>query len=184
MRRTGDDLGHPGFGYQPALDGVRGVAVALVLLFHAGFGWMTGGYVGVSVFFTLSGYLITSLAVVEHDRGGRLDVGAFYARRIRRLVPASLLCVLGVLIMASLGAFGPVEGLRRGVWGALFQVYNWVALSAGHSRRAGRQQHAGAGPDDRARGGRTGHHPRGNRARQSTAGGRHTGAAGARSRRG
>ena len=62
------------FAYQPALDGVRGVAVALVMLFHAGFGWMSGGYVGVSVFFTLSGYLITSLALVEHGASGRLSV--------------------------------------------------------------------------------------------------------------
>ena len=76
------------FARQPALDGVRAIAVALVLLFHQG--WMSGGYVGVSVFFTLSGYLITSLALVEHERTGRLDVGAFYGRRIKRLLPASL----------------------------------------------------------------------------------------------
>ena len=85
------------FAHQPALDGVRGIAVALVLLFHAGFGWMSGGYVGVSVFFTLSGYLITSLALVERERTGRLDARAFYARRVRRLLPASLACLAGVV---------------------------------------------------------------------------------------
>ncbi len=65
-----------GFAYQPALDGVRAVAVVLVLLFHQG--WLSSGYVGASVFFTLSGYVITSLALVEHDRTRRLDVAALY----------------------------------------------------------------------------------------------------------
>ena len=94
----------PRFGYQPALDGVRGLAVALVLCFHAGFSWMPGGYVGVSVFFTLSGFLITTLAVREHGATGRLDVTAFYGRRLRRLIPASVACVAGVLVAASWGA--------------------------------------------------------------------------------
>lgn len=117
------------FGYQPALDGVRAVAVLLVLLFHAGFGWMSGGYVGVSVFFTLSGFLITTLAVREHAATGRLDVPAFYARRLRRLLPASVVCVAGVVVAATLGAFDGAEGLRRDVVAALAQVYNWVALA-------------------------------------------------------
>ena len=118
-----------GFGYQPALDGVRAIAVAMVLVFHAGYRWMSGGYVGVSVFFTLSGFLITSLALVEHDRSGRLDAGAFYARRVRRLLPASLVCLLGVMVAAWAGQFHGVTNLRRDLWGALAQVYNWVALA-------------------------------------------------------
>ncbi len=121
------------FAYQPALDGVRAVAVAMVLVFHGGFRWMTGGYVGVSVFFTLSGYLITSLALVEHERTGRLDVGAFYARRVRRLVPASLLCVVAVIGLAAAGVFAGVEHLRRDVWAAVVPVYNWVSLAGGQS---------------------------------------------------
>ena len=100
-------LGTRGFCYQPALDGVRALAVAIVLVFHQG--WLDGGYVGVSVFFTLSGYLITSLALVEHDRTGRLDVGAFYGRRIRRLLPASLACLAGVVVLAWSGLFDAVE---------------------------------------------------------------------------
>ena len=91
----------PRFGYQPALDGVRGLAVALVLCFHAGFGWMPGGYVGVSVFFTLSGFLITTLALREHGATGRLDVPAFYGRRLRRLLPASVACVEPVWCQSS-----------------------------------------------------------------------------------
>ena len=103
----------------------------MVLLFHQG--WLRGGYVGVSVFFTLSGYLITSLALVEHERTGRLDVGAFYGRRLRRLLPASLACLAGVVVLAAVGLFDDVEHLRRDLWGALAQVYNWVALSGGQS---------------------------------------------------
>jgi len=124
-------VGH--FAYQPALDGIRAVAVAVVLLFHAGFGWMTGGYVGVSVFFTLSGFLITTLALVEHERRGALDVGAFYARRLRRLLPASLLCLGAVVVAAAIGLFDGATELRRDVLGALTQVYNWVAIAGGGS---------------------------------------------------
>ena len=58
----------PVLAHQPALDGLRGVAVALVLLFHLGLSWMPGGYLGVSVFFTLSGFLITSLLVRQQQR--------------------------------------------------------------------------------------------------------------------
>jgi peptidoglycan/LPS O-acetylase OafA/YrhL len=72
--------------YQPALDGLRALAVTLVLCFHGGASWMTGGYVGVSVFFTLSGYLITSLLLVEHQRSASIDLRGFYTRRVKRLV--------------------------------------------------------------------------------------------------
>jgi len=117
--------------YQPALDGVRALSVVAVLLFHGGFSWMSGGYVGVSMFFTLSGFLITSLALAEWDARGRLDVGAFYGRRVRRLIPASLVCIGAVVIAAFAGRFAGVTDLRRDVWGALAQVYNWVALASG-----------------------------------------------------
>jgi peptidoglycan/LPS O-acetylase OafA/YrhL len=95
---------HPQREYQPALDGLRGVAVTLVLLFHGGFSWMTGGYVGVSVFFTLSGFLITGLLLAEHDVSGRLSLRSFYARRVRRLLPASLFCLAAVAVLAAMPA--------------------------------------------------------------------------------
>jgi len=117
--------------YQPALDGVRAVAVSVVLLFHGGISWMTGGYLGVSVFFTLSGFLITSLLLHEHGAHGRIAAAAFYGRRARRLLPASLLCLLIVCLMAWAGWFRGVEGLRADVLGALFQVFNWVELFGG-----------------------------------------------------
>ena len=86
--------------YQPALDGLRGLAVLAVVCFHAGAGWAKGGFLGVSAFFTLSGYLITSLLVIEHERTGVIDLPAFYQRRARRLVPAGLL-VLGAGLMGA-----------------------------------------------------------------------------------
>jgi peptidoglycan/LPS O-acetylase OafA/YrhL len=116
-------------GYQPALDGVRAVSVVAVLLFHAGVSWMTGGYLGVSVFFTLSGFLITRLLLGEHERTGRIDPRAFYARRARRLLPASVVCLVGVCLFAAGGAFDGVADLRRDVVGAALQVANWTSLA-------------------------------------------------------
>ncbi len=130
---SGRDPIAQGRGHQPALDGVRGVAVALVLLFHGGFSWMSGGYVGVSVFFTLSGFLITGLLMAEHDRDGSISVRSFYVRRLRRLMPASLLCLAAVSVAAAFGEFGGLPNVRRDILAALFQVANWNALANGTS---------------------------------------------------
>ncbi|MFZ4720896.1 MAG: acyltransferase family protein [Ilumatobacteraceae bacterium] len=119
--------------YQPALDGVRAFAVTAVLLFHAGFGWMSGGYLGVSVFFTLSGFLITSLLLTEHRNSGSVDAKAFFTRRARRLLPASLVCLAAVCVLAAFGAWDGITKLRRDVLGALLQVFNWVKLASGES---------------------------------------------------
>lgn len=123
----------PTFGYQPALDGIRAVAVTLVLLFHQGFSWMTGGYVGVSVFFTLSGYLITSLLLIEHRSTGRVSYAAFYVRRVKRLLPASLACLLAVTVLSARGTFSRAAGLRGDVVAATLQVANWRSLTRGTS---------------------------------------------------
>ncbi|MFZ5892890.1 MAG: acyltransferase family protein [Myxococcota bacterium] len=79
------------WGYRPEVDGLRAVAVLPVMLFHAGFGWFKGGYVGVDVFFVISGYLITSIIVAERA-AGKFSIVAFYERRARRILPA--LCLV------------------------------------------------------------------------------------------
>src|SRR3954469_11780834 len=74
-----------GLPYLPALAGLRGLAVSAVLLFHADLGWLPGGHLGVSVFFTLSGFLITALLLIERSRTARIDLGRFWRHRARRL---------------------------------------------------------------------------------------------------
>jgi len=86
-------------GHLPALDGVRGFAVTIVLLYHHGVTWMTGGELTVSMFFTLSGFLITRLLVAEWGRSGTISLRTFYDRRVRRLFPASFLLLLGVAVV-------------------------------------------------------------------------------------
>ncbi len=123
----------PRIEYQPALDGVRAVAVAMVLLFHGGVGWMGGGYIGVSVFFTLSGYLITSLLLAEADATHAVRVGAFLSRRARRLLPASAVCIVAIAVCSRYGLLDGVANLERDLLGATFQVQNWVLLASGDS---------------------------------------------------
>src|SRR3546814_6270958 len=84
----------------PALDGLRAVAVLAVMVFHAMTGFATGGFLGVDVFFVLSGYLITCLLLVEHHGAGRIAISAFYLRRALRLYPA-LLLMLAVYLLAA-----------------------------------------------------------------------------------
>jgi len=85
-----------GANHGPALDGIRALVVLGVLLYHLGYRWMGGGFLGVDVFFVLSGYLITGLLVDERTRLGRIDFVSFWARRARRLFPALSLLVVGV----------------------------------------------------------------------------------------
>jgi peptidoglycan/LPS O-acetylase OafA/YrhL len=86
--------------YRPDIDGLRAIAILSVVAFHAGLPGITGGFVGVDVFFVISGYLITALLYLEFRSTGRVDLKAFYARRIRRLLPALVLMVAVTLILA------------------------------------------------------------------------------------
>jgi peptidoglycan/LPS O-acetylase OafA/YrhL len=90
-------------GYQPALDGARGVAIAAVVAFHA-FGWPTGGYLGVDLFFVLSGFLITTLLLEERRDRGSASLVAFYKRRALRLLPALVVMLAAVLAVALIHA--------------------------------------------------------------------------------
>src|SRR3954470_17655797 len=112
-----------GLPYLPALDGLRGLAVAAVLLFHADIGLLPGGHLGVSVFFTLSGFLITALLLVERSRDGQIQLARFWRHRARRLVPAMLVCLpLAALVVHQ--SPGPV---RSGVLGDALASAGWVA---------------------------------------------------------
>ncbi|MEP4650424.1 MAG: acyltransferase, partial [Ilumatobacter sp.] len=80
--------------YLPGLDGVRALAVVAVMVYHANSSWLAGGYLGVEVFFVISGYLITLLLIAEHERSGTIDLKNFWIRRFRRLLPALFVMLL------------------------------------------------------------------------------------------
>ena len=111
--------------YLPALDGIRALAVAAVVLYHAGVFWLPAGFLGVDVFFVVSGFLITALLVAEFDRDQRVDLRAFWIRRARRLLPA-LALVLAVTTVYAVVVLGDqlVTHLRE-VLAATIYVTNW-----------------------------------------------------------
>ena len=96
-------------GYVPALDGLRAVAIVGVILYH-GTGHPAGGWLGVDLFFVLSGFLITTLLLEEHGRRGRVDILGFYGRRARRLLPA-FFALLAVVLALTGSVFGVVAGV-------------------------------------------------------------------------
>jgi peptidoglycan/LPS O-acetylase OafA/YrhL len=113
-----------------ALDGLRGFAVVAVVLYHLDVSWMTGGFLGVSVFFTLSGFVITRLLVAEHAATGRVDLAEFYRRRIRRLWPSSLLTVVAVgVALVATGKWNP--SMRGDVLAIVAQIANWRQAFSG-----------------------------------------------------
>ncbi len=118
----------------PGLDGLRGLAVLAVLFFHGGFSWAAGGFLGVSTFFTLSGFLITTLLLAEHRRTGSISRRDFYGRRLRRLVPAAL---LGALVVLAFGVAVATPDQQRALFGdmvtALTYTINWHFIASGQS---------------------------------------------------
>src|SRR5436190_9522270 len=108
------DAASPGAGergsdrFRPDLEGLRAVAVLLVLLYHAGLPGLGGGYIGVDVFFVLSGFLITGLIVRELRSTGHVSLPSFYARRARRLLPAAL-AAIAVTVVASVLFLPPLR---------------------------------------------------------------------------
>ena len=118
----------PGRGI-PALDGIRAIAVALVLADHGGVPGMSGGFLGVDVFFVLSGFLITSLLLDEVGRTGRIGLRDFWIRRARRLLPALMVMVLAVVAARELFAPEATANLRQDAVAALFWMSNWVFVA-------------------------------------------------------
>ena len=109
----------------PALDGVRALAVLGVLAAHTGIPGVTGGFVGVDVFFVLSGFLITSLLLDENVRKGRAELTSFWARRARRLLPAALVMIAAVIAFRSLLPIESTTGLRDDALSAALWSSNW-----------------------------------------------------------
>jgi peptidoglycan/LPS O-acetylase OafA/YrhL len=116
--------------YLPGLDGLRALAVVSVLVYHAGFDWAGGGFLGVEVFFVISGYLITALLLAEWRDTGRIELGAFWLRRARRLLPALLLLLLLVTVLAVVFLPDEVASLRGDVLSSIAYVTNWNFIVA------------------------------------------------------
>ena len=117
-----------GLPYLPALDGLRAIAVIAVLLYHADLRWIPGGFLGVEVFFVISGYLITALLLAEWVDRGHIRVVGFWLRRARRLLPALLLMIAAVLTFAVLFLPDEVAALRGEALAAAGYVSNWYLI--------------------------------------------------------
>lgn len=113
----------------PALDGIRAVAVLLVLAGHGGVPGVTGGFIGVDVFFVLSGFLITSLLLDEFRRTDRIDLKGFWIRRARRLLPAMIVMTLAVVAARDLFPPDAVASVRDDAVAAFFWIANWVFVA-------------------------------------------------------
>lgn len=124
---------HRGLPYVAALDGVRAIAVGAVLLYHGGVSIAPGGFLGVDMFFVLSGFLITSLLISERAASGRIDLFRFWLRRARRLLPAAFLLIAVTALVAAI--FLPADAVRtRGdAIASFFYVNNWHQVLAQQS---------------------------------------------------
>ncbi|MCI0783137.1 MAG: acyltransferase [Chloroflexi bacterium] len=115
--------------YIPAIDGLRALAVTAVLLYHAQIGLLSGGFIGVDIFFVISGYLITSLLLAERSGGdGRVNLIAFWGRRARRLLPALLALIGGSLLYTVIFLPQEVATLRGDAIASLGYVTNWYLI--------------------------------------------------------
>jgi peptidoglycan/LPS O-acetylase OafA/YrhL len=116
--------------YVAGLDGLRAVAVLGVILYHINAPWAKGGMLGVGVFFTLSGYLITDLLLEHYRKTGSLGLGQFWLRRARRLLPALFVMLVTVSVLAALFDTSQLGGVRRQVISGAFYYANWSTIAA------------------------------------------------------
>ena len=124
---------HHTISYLPGLDGLRAIAVLAVIVYHANKSWLPGGFLGVEVFFVISGYLITLLLINESQQQGRISFKRFWIRRARRLLPAMWTLLLGVTMYASLFEREELGKLRGDVIAAFVYVFNWFKIWSGSS---------------------------------------------------
>src|SRR6185312_7367551 len=115
--------------YLPGLDGLRALAVLAVVAYHLNASWAPGGLLGVGVFFTLSGYLITDLLLGQRESTGKLQLVDFWQRRARRLLPALFVMLLIVIGWVALLDRGQLSALRGMVWSAVLYVSNWWLIA-------------------------------------------------------
>ncbi len=120
-------------GYLPALDGLRAISVISVLLYHADMLWIPGGFLGVEVFFVISGYLITMLLVREHTRTDTISLRSFWLRRARRLLAAVYALLASVSLVVLLFYREDASKLAGQVWAALTYVTNWFLIISDQS---------------------------------------------------
>jgi peptidoglycan/LPS O-acetylase OafA/YrhL len=113
------------FPYMPGIDAMRALAVLAVFGYHAGLGWVPGGFLGVDVFFVISGYLITSLLLREFRGTGHLEIGRFWLRRARRLLPAVGVLIAVAMIVSAIAEPDKIDQIRGDALASLFYFANW-----------------------------------------------------------
>jgi peptidoglycan/LPS O-acetylase OafA/YrhL len=119
--------------YMPGLDGLRAIAVLAVIAYHEQFGWAPGGLLGVGVFFTLSGFLITSILVSQWSAIGSIKLGDFWLHRARRLLPALFVMLAVVTAWVTLADRARLASLRGAVGAAVAYVSNWYIIAKDQS---------------------------------------------------
>jgi peptidoglycan/LPS O-acetylase OafA/YrhL len=117
--------------YLPGLDGMRALAVIAVIVYHANPSWLSGGFLGVEMFFVISGYLITLLLIAERERSYEVSLGQFWLRRARRLLPALFLMMFLLTVWTAIFERNALGQLRGDVIAGTFYVSNWYQLWVG-----------------------------------------------------
>jgi peptidoglycan/LPS O-acetylase OafA/YrhL len=121
------------FPYMPGIDAMRALAVLAVFGYHAGLDWMPGGFLGVDVFFVISGYLITSLLLREFRGTGHLEIGRFWLRRARRLLPAVGVLIAVAMVVSAIAEPDRIGQIRSDALASLFYFANWHFIFDGTS---------------------------------------------------
>src|SRR6185369_7252650 len=122
--------------YLPGLDGLRAVAVVAVMIYHANHEWLSGGFLGVEVFFVISGYLITLLLIGEYARDGHIRLAQFWKRRFRRLLPPLFVLLAGLAVYMAAFRRTPMGRTRGDFAGGLLYISNWYQIVVGQGYTA------------------------------------------------